>query len=137
MTSYQLIECLDENKEHIPDGVYLNILNLLKDTQKSFPDYKLLEITYIVNKIITTNHDECECEPSITFNTNIISKKVYYNKSHKQLDIGEKIDFKNIDGIHTVIPVNENSDTKIVRYNDNDVIIEYSKYVLINFKDIL
>lgn len=118
--SFKMMECLDKNKHSIPDGLYVTLANLLLENYNN-PEYKLINILYVVNKISWN-------DGIIYINTNINNKKVYYKKSLPDLEMNDTINFVNINGIHIVTKcINYDNDIKLLNNNK----IDYTKYKFI------
>jgi hypothetical protein len=161
MTSTKLMELLDENKKDLPDKLYLDMANLLKEknTEEKNTEFKLVEIVYAKLKFERNyaNLDSAE----YTVEVRKHKKQVYvYKEAHSRIrnrlnwtPSAARIKFSNIQGKEFMF-VEEDYSREVLRYLktseddhgniilcDDDstygmVSVDYDKYTLMTCVDV-
>ena len=140
MTSTKLMEILDENKQEIPDKLYLDMANLLKEKKtEENDDFKLVEIVYAELKIKRKydNHDDGDYTAHVYQH----QKQVYVFKRllNRPICPSTVIKFSNIKGKEFMFIQDESFSVKTLYLSDSDenmLNVVYDKYTLMTISSI-
>ena len=138
MSAKTIMSLIDENKEKIPNGLYLEIANQLKIYNKNdITNYKLVEIGYNHTRIHRNfredddDGDITDCILDVTFYT----CKAYIEKDDEFFKPNRAFTFENKDGLN-IITKSIPDCKKIFNSENESITIGYSKYVLCYIKNI-